>query len=91
MDQFHYRDSIPHRPRTSGVSGGAFVPTPAQQQLAAAYAVLWLRPGAPAPVVKAAYRALAQQHHPDHGGDPQTMLRLNAAYATINSHWQRVL
>ena len=51
--------------------------------LAEAYATLHLDSGAPAAVVKAAYRALAQQHHPDAGGDTQAMVRLNAAYAAI--------
>jgi|GEM_PF-6956252 DnaJ-class molecular chaperone len=54
--------------------------------LAEAYAVLWLLPGAPAAVVKAAYRALAAQYHPDAGGDLELMVRLNAAYAAIRRH-----
>ena len=29
--------------------------------------------------VKAAFRELARQHHPDRGGDPKTMQRINAA------------
>ena len=28
-------------------------------------------------IVQAGYRALAQQHHPDHGGDTRTMQRIN--------------
>jgi DnaJ-class molecular chaperone len=51
--------------------------------LVAAYAVLWLRPGAPSGVVKAAYRSLAAQYHPDAGGDALAMRRLNEAYQTI--------
>ncbi len=54
--------------------------------LAEAYAVLWLLPGAPAAVVKAAYRALAARYHPDAGGDEELMIRLNAAYAAIRRH-----
>ena len=50
-----------------------------------AYAALHLQPGAPQPVVKAAYRALAQVHHPDAGGDTAVMARINAAYSTICS------
>lgn len=30
--------------------------------------------------VKRAYRALAQQHHPDHGGSDERMKELNTAY-----------
>jgi DnaJ-class molecular chaperone len=58
---------------------------PAPDSLAAAYATLWLRPGAPAPVVKAAYRALAALHHPDTGGDVDAMRHLNAAYAVLQA------
>lgn len=57
---------------------------PATAGLADAYAVLWLRPGAPPAVVRAAYRALAARHHPDAGGDPGVMRRLNAAYAALD-------
>jgi DnaJ-class molecular chaperone len=52
-------------------------------ELSRAYATLWLRPGAPLAVVKAAYRALAQQYHPDTGGDALAMRRLNEAYETL--------
>lgn len=34
-------------------------------------------------VIRAAYRALMKQHHPDRGGDPGHAQRLNAAYATL--------
>jgi DnaJ-class molecular chaperone len=51
-----------------------------------AYTALWLRPGAPLPVVKAAYRALAAQYHPDAGGDPIAMQRLNQAYSILQTH-----
>lgn len=53
--------------------------------LAQAYAALWLEPGAPEAVVKAAYRALAQTYHPDAGGSAEMMSRINAAYATIRA------
>ena len=56
----------------------------ADPALAAAYAVLWLRPGAPMSVVKAAYRSLAAHYHPDAGGDARAMRRLNEAYHTIS-------
>jgi DnaJ-class molecular chaperone len=64
---------------TAAVQIGAADPT-----LVAAYAVLWLRPGAPLSVVKAAYRSLAAQYHPDAGGEPLAMRRLNEAYETIS-------
>ena len=51
---------------------------------AEAWSVLWLRPGAPFPVVKAAYRALSRLWHPDVlGGDGPTMARINSAYEAI--------
>ena len=51
-----------------------------------AYAALWLRPGAPPEVVRAAYRALAAVHHPDAGGDAAVMRRLSGAYAALCRH-----
>jgi hypothetical protein len=42
---------------------------------------LFLLPSAPVEVVKAAYRALATLHHPDHGGDAERMKAINAAYS----------
>lgn len=44
------------------------------------YAALHLLPSAPPEVIKAAYRALAQLHHPDRGGDTRTMQQINLAY-----------
>jgi hypothetical protein len=45
------------------------------------FAALYLLPSAPVEVVKAAYRALATLHHPDHGGDVEKMKIINAAYS----------
>jgi hypothetical protein len=45
------------------------------------FAALYLLPSAPVEVVKAAYRALATMHHPDHGGDVEKMKAINAAYS----------
>ena len=50
---------------------------------AEAYATLHLLPSAPPEVIKAAYRALAHLHHPDHGGDTQEMQAVNAAYQQL--------
>jgi len=42
--------------------------------------VLGIERTADAEAVKARYRELAHQHHPDHGGDATTMARINQAY-----------
>jgi hypothetical protein len=34
-------------------------------------------------VIKVGYRTLAQQYHPDHGGDEEAMRQLNAAMAQL--------
>jgi hypothetical protein len=70
-----------HGTSTGGASGAPAVDLP--RTLDDAYAALHLQPGAPHSVVKAAYRALAHLHHPDTGGDPGAMTRINAAYAAI--------
>lgn len=50
-----------------------------------AWEILWLRPGAPFEVLRAAYRALAQLHHPDVGGDTRKMQKINSAYERLVS------
>jgi hypothetical protein len=45
------------------------------------FAALYVLPTAPVEVVRAAYRALATIHHPDHGGDAEKMKVINAAYS----------
>lgn len=47
------------------------------------YQVLGVAPLASAAEIKAAYRALVKQHHPDTGGDDHTILELNAAWEVL--------
>ena len=47
------------------------------------YRILGLRPSATWRHVEQAYRAKAALHHPDHGGDGDTMRALNEAYTRI--------
>jgi hypothetical protein len=56
---------------------------PARLTVESACQTLHLLPSAPAVVVRAAYKALAQIHHPDAGGDEDEMKRLNAAYDLV--------
>lgn len=51
-------------------------------EVAEAFVLMFLVPSAPLPVIKAAYRALANIYHPDHGGTHEQMLRLNKAHET---------
>lgn len=40
--------------------------------------------------IKARYRELARSHHPDLGGDPETMVEINNQYEKVLSgHYQR--
>ena len=57
--------------------------SPRQPQKTDAYRTLYLLPEAPPELVKAAYRALAQIYHPDHGGDTEAMQRINEAYRML--------
>ena len=43
------------------------------------FAILGLKPGAPAAVIESTFRALAKSHHPDAGGDIGQWNRLQAA------------
>lgn len=52
-------------------------------ETAAAYRALYLVPGAPPELIKAAYRILAKRVHPDAGGTTEQMQRVNAAYAEL--------
>jgi curved DNA-binding protein CbpA len=43
--------------------------------------VLGVPAGASPSEIRAAFRNLASQHHPDKGGDPRRMAEINEAYA----------
>lgn len=49
------------------------------------FAALFLLPGAPAELVRAAYRTLAKAHHPDRGGTTSQMQAVNAAYEALKN------
>ena len=85
MTSFPYSQYV-QAAQAYGQPAAGFGPAAPSPEIASAYAVLWLRPGAPLGVVKAAYRALATAYHPDAGGDALAMRRLNDAYATLRAH-----
>lgn len=47
------------------------------------YDVLGVSRSAPLEVISAAYKALAAKHHPDKGGKPEIMQRINRAYEVL--------
>ena len=49
------------------------------------FKLLGVSPSAPWEEIERAYRQKAKIHHPDHGGDGDTMRALNDAYTTIKS------
>lgn len=53
------------------------------------YAALRVKKTATAAEIKAAYRALALKHHPDHGGSEAEFKRLTAAYEVLSDPAQR--
>ncbi len=73
-------------PDASGQSEKTWTPPPPPRHptSAEAFKVLHLLPSAPPEVVKAAYRALAQKHHPDHSGDTATMQKINTAFDLLS-------
>lgn len=63
------------------------LPPPLPLDMSSHYEALWLMPDAPRAVVTAAYRALAKEHHPDHGGKTEDMVRISSAYKAIKDTW----
>jgi hypothetical protein len=61
------------------------LPTTVASALQEACQRLYILPEAPVEVAEAAYKALARLHHPDVGGDTETMQALNDAIATFKS------
>ena len=53
------------------------------------YAELGVSPQATQAELKAAYRRLVKQHHPDAGGDPERILSLNAAWELLGDAERR--
>jgi curved DNA-binding protein CbpA len=49
------------------------------------YELLGVLPSADIPTIRRAYISLAKEHHPDAGGETDTMQRLNTAYKTLTS------
>ena len=50
-----------------------------------AYTVLGVSPTATEEQIAAAFRAKAKEHHPDHGGDPRAMARVNLAMSKLRT------
>jgi hypothetical protein len=53
------------------------------------YTTLFIIPGAPFPVVQAAYKALAFMMHPDKGGSPEDFIRIQAAYDILLEKYEK--
>ena len=68
------------------VAGMPAVPLQSKQN---PYEVLGVQANASTAEIKAAYRALVKQHHPDAGGDEHTILALNAAWEVLGDPQRR--
>lgn len=61
-----------------------------QNELAEALRTLDLEAAADYPTAKRRYRELAMRHHPDRGGDTDTLQAINAAMAVLARHYGRM-
>ena len=78
-----------NRDEWAGAFGEAWNATTARDILGnqSAWEVLGVSVGASMAVITRAFRRLMLQHHPDHGGDPETCRKVIAAYAVLrNAH-----
>jgi len=64
-------------------------PPPSGEALDLCYKLLGVAPSAEWEEIERAYRAKARLHHPDRGGDGDTMRALNDAYARIKRQRRR--
>ena len=53
------------------------------------YAVLFLTEKAPWEVIVSAYRSLALMHHPDRGGNEETLKEINRAFDSLKNHLKK--
>lgn len=57
--------------------------------MATYYAVLGVDADADTLTIRRAYRGLARRHHPDSGGDPRRMIRINEAWRALSQPERR--
>lgn len=86
-------DDVPHYPEVEPAPAPPPPPPPTAHAIPAClaavrtayphHAALGLLPDAEALVIQAAYRALAQRWHPDHGGDHARMTAVNLAWEAL--------
>lgn len=69
-----------HGPNSSSSNGNTRMTA---QEMDMCYKILGLSPSATWPEIEKAYRQKAKIHHPDHGGDEDTMRVLNDAYSQL--------
>lgn len=74
----------------SGLMGKAYLQlaAPVTTQVVDPWAHFGITPKTPAVVAKAAYRALANESHPDHGGSTEAFMRTQAAWDEIKEHFE---
>lgn len=53
------------------------------------YEILGVSPDATQEEIKAAFRELAQEHHPDHGGDEEKFKEINEVYTILSDPGER--